>query len=188
MKVKTVLKFAAENIGEDELAKYFSGEAADDLPTRKEESGAMLSAYMRALSECASDYEPLYKKEKHEGKEIYFSSLSDRPLEILSVEDETGRPLEYDQFYDRLALAPPANSAVVGYRYIPEERGEDDELDYGVFARLTPRVIAMGTASEYLYARGDKSGALEMRQKFMSGVRGCLMPNKKLVLPRRKWL
>lgn len=187
MKVKNVLALAATVMGSDDLAAYIMGDAADDVPSREEEKRRMISAYNLAMEELAVSYEPLIRTEiKENANEIYFSSLPDRPLEILSVTDEAGTPIKHNMLLDKIVIGSYSGKVAVSYRYLPDERGEDDECDFTVKNRMTPRVVAYATAAEFLHISGARDAANDMRAMFEKFARECLKRGK-LVMPQRRW-
>ncbi|MBP5308386.1 MAG: hypothetical protein J6Z34_04540 [Clostridia bacterium] len=189
MLVKRIISLAAEIIGLDDEVKYLLGGVTDDLPSREEETEKLLSAYNAALCCVATDYAPLVKRLVAENtKEIPFSAFSDIPAEILSVNDKYGFGVSYTQSAAGVTLDKTRPVTVIEYRYIPEDRGIDDECDYGFFDKITPRALAEGTAAAYLRAAGEFSKAAEWRKAFEESVRACLKPRGKLVLPKRRWL
>lgn len=189
MKVKNVLSLAAELVGLDDTITYLESGVSDDAPSREEEIKKLLAAYNMALVDAATDFAPLVKKKVTENaEEILFSALSDIPVEIISVTDANGDELPYIADMTGVHLKKTAATAVVEYRYVPDRRSADDDLDYGFADRITPRALSLGTAAEYLRCAGESSKANEFRAKFEESLRACLRPRGKLVLPGRRWV
>ena len=188
MKIKNVIKLAAELVGRLDISEYLDNGLTEDVSASKEDVDRFLSAYNSALLFTASEFEPLSAFYRAEGVDsVLFSDLKDRAIGVISVKDEMGNELDYEIKIDRLALKKQQSVAIVCYRYLPEDRGLDGETDYGLASKITPRVLAYGTAAEFCQMSGDVAGYKQWREKFERGALACVRPRGKLLLPKRRW-
>ena len=189
MKVKNILVLSAKLTGQDEIAEYLEKGVAKDFSACEQETEKLLYAYNMTIYDLAADYAPLIKiYEKENAMQVYYSEFSDHPLDVYSVCDEKGNELAYEHNDSGIAFDKLQNKVIVKYFYVPDERGLNDECDYGDLDRITPRAISLGVAAEYLRAKGIFSQAAEMQKKFEESVRACVRPKGKLVLPKRRWV
>ena len=188
MKVKEILKLACMMIGKEQTAAYLSGEHVADKAVEEAETTKLLTAYGMALERTAGEYEPLTAADVFSNAEtVRFADFKERPMEIISVKDEMGDDVEFSIKIDGIAFNKPLPSVCVRYRYLPGSRDVESECDYGYGYKITPKVLAYGTAAEYLSIVGAHTAAEAWLGKYERGVRACLHPKGVLVLPKRRW-
>ena len=187
MKVRNILKLAAGITGKNDAEEFLEKGSAPDCETARMDAERLLKAYNLLNAELAGEYEKLYVKEKLEAADgASLSGFKEYPFEIVSVETDDGFPMKYDVKDGKLVTGTKC-PAIVFYRYIPKERGFDDEVDYGELSRISPRTLALGTAREFLFDGGAYSAAAEVDEKFKKALNACLKPRGRKIIPQRSW-
>lgn len=149
MKIKDIVKNAAVYLGLEKVVAYIeNGEyaldsnalAATDILTR---------CANLIVNELACTYFPMKKTEEItcEGGRAYYSAFTETPLEIKSVKDDHGDDITFTVYPEYVKT--DKSTAVVEYFYLPPNYDLNDTVGYKE-KEVPARVIAYGTASEYL--------------------------------------
>jgi hypothetical protein len=186
MKVKEILKMAAEMAGEKELAAYYAQNAVEDVAACEENASLMLRCYNMITEELALEYLPLRTAEKVEitSNKIYFSDLGFKPLRVIAVYGKNGEKVPYKLINDYLQLAN--GSFIIEYTYRVGLATADDDCVYDETA-IGPYAIAYGILSQYLLERGRISESNLYQEKYLNAVRARIAQRKSLKLPARRW-
>ena len=112
----------------------------------------------------ATEYLRLLAENSVCGETVNYSSLSHRPLEIISVYDSSYKPVKFIAFSTYLKL-PAYDDYTVRYSYVPQDRTLTDNFDYEG-AKVGERAFCYGVAAEYCTAAGRYEEAANWRNKF----------------------
>ena len=164
MTIKDVVITAATYLGMEGVAEYLEKEtSADDGVLSAVNVLTRCANY--TLNEIAANYIPMINVERAnaENGKIYFSCLQKTPLRIINVTDDYGEK-QYFKFYPEY-LAVASGYAVIEYSYIPANYALTEEIGYKE-SDITPRVIALGAASEYCLTERAFDDSVTFRQRF----------------------
>jgi hypothetical protein len=187
MKVKDILKIAAEMAGEEQLVAFYNQEGVEDVATCESSANLMLRCYNMIIEEIALEYLPLRFKEKiqaNNGK-IYFSELTKKPLSIMNVFNENNEKVPYKFVNDYLAVS--SGSFTVEYAYRAEVATAESDCVYEETV-IGPYAIAYGMLSQYLLEKGRMSESNLYQEKYLNSVWARISERKNLKLPARRWI
>lgn len=183
MKVKEVLALAAANLGREDLASAVS--AAD--AAAEGELKTLLGCYNSVENEVALDYYPLVRTDRMEIAEgkIYYTMFSRSPVCIYGVRTSAGRALPYEKLSDRIETEKRRGPYLVIYSYAPAVKalGADVEAD----PRVSPRLLALGAASEFCLVTGKFREAELWESRYRDALRAVGRTRKKLAMRSRRW-
>lgn len=187
IKVSDVMLVCAKLLKNNALAELIEGgENADSSEKLAEERADMLRVYNMITEELSCEYFPLYHEQTltaQNGK-IKLSSLKYPPLKIVSVRDESGRPINYG-FSGGAITVECKNGAVIKYAYCAQEAGETDDFIF------TPKpgkfVVAYGMAAQLCLENGLTGEAELWQNKYDSAIRGRAAERRTLKIKPRRW-
>lgn len=177
--VKEVIQTAARLVGLGDLATETEGPSSEELLL-------FLRCFNLVENEVALDYFPLKCTETltaEDGK-IKYTSFSKAPVFIARVTDH-GAELPFEAFPAYLDLKGFCGIAAVTYAYAPaaKEIGGAAEFE----GRVSCRLLAYGTAAEFLLACGKFSEAAVFDKKYREALTAAGAPRKKLSVRARRW-
>lgn len=186
MKVKSILSLAAANLGREDLVAAVNDCAGEPFG----EVAALLRCYNLIENEIALDYFPLKAEEKvcsHDGS-IFNTSLRFSPVEVLSVRDESGAPIEFMIRPARILLPHfhGDRQATVLYTYSPKEKCFCDCAE--VDGRISARLLSFGVDCEFCLSNGQFSEAATWEKKFREALRAASIPRCRLSVRSRRWV
>ncbi len=186
MKIKELIKLTAETVGEEDTARYISGEAISEIACAKQNVELLLRCYNLIVDELACEYLPLKREEAIDavnGK-IYFSSLSLPPIRILNVYNKRGQKVPYKLVNDYIKV--DEREVSVEYCHKLNFLKEEDDCPYsnGI---IGPYTLAFGMASQYCLEKGRLNDSEIFQQKYLSSIRSRVAKRGNFKLPIRRW-
>lgn len=163
------------------------GSAADTEDASSEEVLLFVRCFNLVENEVALDYIPLLAEEEIEadGKAEY-TALKKAPLRILRVTDGAGNALRFKALHACLDLGGFRGTAHVTYAYAPSAKTYSESSDYE--GAVSARLLAYGTAAEYLLARGKFAEASAFDAKYRDALRAASVPRRRLAVRARRWV
>ena len=169
MTVKDVLKTSANMLGREDIVSYLSdgqtfGE--DTLPA----VGIMVSLLNLVISELSGTFIPMVKieeKQVTDGK-VYYSSLTERCLRVVSVKDLSGMDVDYGYTPEYMQLG--LNKVYVEYEYAPHNYGLDEVIGYDENL-VSVGTLAYGLCAEYSICKGSFDEAVMWHERYVQSVR-----------------
>lgn len=182
MKVKEIIMTASTLLGREDVVDYLANKKveSDDLTLRAID--LMVRCVNIVISELASTYIPMKKKQVFTKSEVPFSEFDEKLTKVLSVTDNNGNQKNYRQYPDRLIIA---NGGIVEYQYIPTNYALDDEVGY-TKTEVSPTLIAYGSVSEFCLIERSFDESVMWRNKFISSLKNIILPKNKKI-KERSW-
>ncbi len=183
MLVKDIIKIACSFIGQTSLEK-----ALDEEATLSEDEqlicDSLVNFFNLVYNEVACEYIPIYNKErvKCEDFKVKFSSLTENPLQIISVKDICGRKVKFKVFDDHLVAI--ASAVDVLYSVQPKSY----QLSDTVASCLPMRVYAYGIAREYYFLQTLFDEADVWEERFKNSLHVLQREKREIRMPRRRWI
>ena len=164
MTIKDVVITAATYLGMEGAVEYLEQETDADEGVLSAVN-VLTRCVNYTLNELAANYIPMIFTERAEAKNgrIYLADLQKTPLKIISVTDDYGEKQHFTFTPEYLTAA--IGYAVVEYSYIPSNYALTEEIGYKE-NEITPRVIALGAASEYCITERAFDDSVTFRQRF----------------------
>ena len=165
MLVKDIIKLACSFIGQTSLEK-----ALDEEATLSEDEqlicDSLVNFFNLVYNEVACEYIPIYNKErvKCEDFKVKFSSLTENPLQIISVKDICGRKVKFKVFDDHLVAI--ASAVDVLYSVQPKSYQLSERL-YKVLDMLDPDQFLRISNSVVIARNKVKSISPTLSMKFI---------------------
>lgn len=189
MNAKNVLKTASLllNLSED-FGPIF--EDSDNVTSETtDEFNILLSCLNLTISEIATDYIPVMKREKLPiiGHEISLSDFSSTPHDIYRVMLVNGKTIRYKLIDDAIRLDYDNIYVEIDYSVIPGLVTKDttNNLFYG---KVSDKCLALGTASEYCYIKGFYEEAQMWHERFKEALIIATRKKSEVKLPKRRWI
>ncbi len=170
-----------------EAAARLVGSTANLEDESSEEVLLLVRCFNFVENEVALDYFPLKRTEEVAvSDKMEYAALSSAPVHILRVTDPYGCALAFEAFPAYLDLKGYAGSANVTYAYAPAAKrlGENSDFAGAVSARL----LAYGTATEYLLACGRLAEATVYDEKYREAIRAAGQTRRPLAMRSRRWI
>ena len=182
MKVKEIMRAAAELAGRRDLSDYLAGAGGTDTAALQRDAAQMLRCFNLTENEAALDFVPLVREETFlsDGK-ILFSAFSGRPVEVLAVRGENGRKLHFRADADGIFVRK--GETTVRYRFRPDVKSEGDETDFGCGERF----LALGAACEFSLMEGALDRAAELDARYKDALAAAGRQKNGDIRPRR-WI
>ena len=96
-----------------------------------------------------------------------------------------GKKIPYKITHTGLIEIDKPGKVTLGYVYLPAKQGPTDSVDF-LFGKATELVLALGTASEYLYMIGSFDEAEVIRKRYLEEA--DKIDNRRGVMPEKRWL
>ncbi len=186
MLIKDVLVLAAEELGRADLAAA-AEEAYAQAAELSGEAATLLRCYHLAENEVALDHFPLKETETFLPADgaVLFTRFSRAPADVLDVRTAGGARVAFKVYPARLVLPAGTGEVRVTYSYIPARQGVTGESAFG--GKISARLLAYGTASQFLLAGGRFEEAALFDEKFRAAVRAAGLARRKLWVRARRW-
>lgn len=186
MRVRDVISAAADLAGRGDLAAEAEKPSSEQSEEYKEELTLLLRCFNLVESDLSSDCFPLHAVERlrPENGRIVFSRFSHVPIFIRSVK-ERGRSLPFREEYAALILPEHTGEVEVTYAFAPTVKTAEDTPEQG--GRVTLRVLALGTATEFELARGHVTEAEALERRFRAAIAAAGYPHRMPQLRARRW-
>ncbi len=182
MTVKDVIYYASIMCGKEDLAeKIISGVIPDD----NADVVRMLNCYNLTVSELSEHIEPLVFTEtlSSDDGEYRYVDFTKPPKQILKVTCG-GKNVEYTVCRDKVVTGVTRCEITYDYRAKRVSSLSDEiEYDENVFS---PRVLAMGVASEFLLISGAYEECASWRSRYDNAVETYLI-SKTRKIKQRRW-
>lgn len=178
MTVREVLLLAAAFLDDSGLASAVSGSTADG------EAGVLVNCFNVVENEIALDDYPLKKTETLQFSKgiLPYTSFSAPPVDVCAVESGGIR--------QRFKLTPEGvkcdcRTADVTFTYAPKKKdiADTSELD----GKISPRLVALGVASEYCFIKGRTDEAKIWGVKYREALRAAGILRHPLSVRSRRW-
>lgn len=188
IKMMDVIKLSAVLLQlEDVLASISEEGQLDQEQQERAEADKklLLRCANLVVGEVAAEYLPLKATEVLSSPDgnIEYSAFSRRPIEVYSVR-RNGAKCRYKMYPHKLITE--AGEVEVCYSYVPQSVGIDEELDFAE-GKLTPRVLAYGTAAEYCLINCLHQEAGVWDKRYKDSLLGALRAGRPLRIPARRW-
>lgn len=183
MTVKSVLSLSAANLGREDLVA-----AVCDCETPEGEICSLLRCYNLVENEIALDYFPLRAEEIFEikGSVLPYSGFAHAPVCILSVIDENGCPVEFEERPARLLVkAEKGRKLKIRYNYAPAEKLFSDECE--VPENISARLLSFGVVTEFLLTNGQFGEAATWEKKYREALRAASTHKRPILVRSRRW-
>ncbi|MBR2871761.1 MAG: hypothetical protein IKB98_10405 [Clostridia bacterium] len=106
---------------------------------------------------------------------IVYTALRAKPIKIFGVYDDEGNEYEFTAYPEYIKTDNRVTN--ITYAYACNE-GLDEKITFSDY-RITPDLIALGVAAEYLLTLNDFEGAIKWHEKFTEGL--CALKTPKAV-------
>lgn len=181
MKINDTIQLCCDFLGEKDLKLLIGTSSGDEV--QKAKLDAMLTCLNLAYEEIVTEYLPILFTETVEtdGGILNFSSLSKPISGIIAVKDEGGKDLSYSQSADHIEVN--STKVQITYQIVPEKFNFGDE-EKVIFPE---RLLAYGTAREYLFMQGLSEEALLYEKRFKDALISFVRKKSLLTLPKRQW-
>lgn len=187
MKVKEIIAYACEFIGEKELAEKLNSQETVTYSAKEQEKvDSLLRCFNFVNEEIASDYLPYLITEEIDVNNsiLNFSTLSKTIINIYQIKGSFGRNVRYKTYPEYVEIFGRAKE--ITYSFLPEKEELND--DFTFYNGLSARIFAYGIASEYLLIDGLSEDAEIWEERFKEGLFVLSRKRSEARLPRRKWL
>ncbi len=181
-RVKEILSAAADLIGRSDLAREAESESSSS-----EELSLLLRCFNIIQNEVALDYFQLKRQDNFivRTNKISYTELYETPTAILGVtRAETGEPVPYEVFPDYIALNVQ-DVLTVTYTYAPQDKKLTDSVVKAPCVSV--RLLAYGTAAEFLLACGRFSEAAVLDKRYREAISAAASVKTPLKVRARRW-
>lgn len=183
MLVKDIIKIACGFIGQTSLKEALESNSA----LSEDEQlicDSLVNFFNLAYNEVACEYIPIYRRErvKCEDFKVNYSSLTEAPLQIISVKDMSGRKVKFKAFDDHLVAI--ASQVDILYTVQPEKCEPTDTFS----SSLPERVYAYAIAREYYFMQTLFDEADVWEERFKNSLQVLQREKREIVMPRRRWV
>lgn len=163
------------------------GSTADTEDSSSEEILLFVRCFNLVENEVALDYIPLKKTETCEAEGcVLYTALGSTPLHILGVTDAGGRVLHFHTLPDCIDLEGYKGKVNVFYAYAPALKTYEEATDFE--GAVSARLLAFGTAAEYLLACGKYAEASVFDGKYRDALNAAAQPRRRLSVRARRWV
>lgn len=149
----------------------------------------LLFCLNEVLSELASDYFPQLIEEEYDlvGGKIYFNELSQNILKLHSVKNLRNDYLKFTLNAQSATVGAGYRKVIVKYSFLPATLTSfTDNLTFDALG-VTPRLIALGVATEYCLYKGKLSEAEMFDARYRDAIKSALMPARSMSVKARIW-
>lgn len=149
----------------------------------------LLFCLNEVLSELASDYFPQIIEEEYElqGGKIYFDELSENILKLHSVKNLRNEYLKFSLNTQSATVGTGQRKVLVRYSYLLQPLTSYSGVIQFEALGVTPRLIALGVATEYCLYKGKLSEATMFDARYRDAIKSALTPAKSLCIKPRIW-
>ena len=186
MKVKNIIRNAAEYLNLKNVIKFLEGEIDTSEEVERDLHNLIIAVNM-VNNTVASSYIELVTESDLDAKNdiIKFNEISSYSIiEIKKIVSGSGAHVPFKILTEGIKLPKPG-SYKIEFTYFPEKLDIDDNLDY--YLKLNELTFAMGVASEFLYIRGDVDDGYMWDKRFKNSLYNLLRPKRNIVMPARRW-
>lgn len=183
MKLKEIVKYAAVYLGLEKVVAYLENAEFSSDQNALAAVDSLTRCANLVINELACAFIPLKKQEEitaGDGK-IYYSSLSETPLEIKNLTDESGKTAKFSVFPEYIAT--DAGKFSVEYEYAPANYGLDDTVGYSE-REISARAIAYGVAAEYSMTVKSFDESVLFREKYENALSRILYQKNSVIKGR----
>ena len=183
MTVKDVIKVVATLIGREDVVKHLNKEEESTDTATLNTIDLMTRCVNLTVSELSATYIPMTKSIKLSGNEIVFRDIPDRMLEIVSVCDKDGNPVEYKQSPEMIIAKK--SGITLTYNYLAPNYDLEGEIGY-TDNKVPLRIIAYASLAEYSLTQRAFDESVMWRNRFVSELSSLLTP-KNSKIKQRRW-
>ena len=185
MTIKEIIKNTATMIGREDIVKCVEENADFQTQALKDSVNSLVKLANLVINELACSFVPMNTVEKISAKDgkVYYTSLSNNPLKIIGVYDNSG--------YDALkkitsTFAMVTSSEVyVEYSYFPKTYSLEDDIGYEE-KDVPLRVLCYGLCAEFALSMGCYKDAVMWHGRYEDALEDFYKPcNSKI--KRRVW-
>lgn len=179
MKINEVIKLSCDFLGLGELKSEL--DAGGEIENEK--LSRLLTCLNLAYEEIVTEYLPILTTEKVGvlGGKVLYSSLSKPISGISCVKNENGEEICYQVSADHIDI--DAKSAEITYQIMPEKCEFGEEVN----VLFPERLLAYGTAREYLFIEGMSDEAILYERRFKEALVNFVRKKSIARLPKRTW-
>ncbi len=181
MTINEVIKLSCDFVNLSELKEVVGDATVSDADQIK--LNKLLKCLNLAYEEICSEFLPILKKEVivANNGEFYFSELAKPISAVVSLKSVTGENMKYLLSSDHISF--DGESAILTYSTIPEQLDFGDEID----TILPERVLAYGTAREYLLMQSLSDEATIFETRFKESLENIVRKKSALKMPAKFW-
>ena len=183
MILKDIVLNSACLLNREHVVKFINGECSDNLDA-KEQTDIFVFCANLVVNELASSFFAMKKTEKVSvnNGQIEYSVFSERPLEILSVENERGEQIPFKERGKCLELK--GTKVFVTYKYLPPNYNLNDKVGF-YDNRISARILAYGVVAEVCLIERAFNESVSYRKRYSEEISKLILPKSKCVKARR---
>ena len=183
MKLKDVIKLSAVYLGRENVVNYLENLKTED-DTVLYAVDTLTRCANITVSELASTFIPMIKKERvgTENGKIYYTELTETPLEIKNVYDSSGYKITFEINPEYVEVS--GLEVFIEYVYLPTNYGISDSIGY-TERQVPSRVIAYGVAAEFCLTERSFDESVMWRKRYTDALSLILAPKNKRIKQRR---
>lgn len=182
MLVKDIIIKVLELMEKHELIKSIN--AGDVLVDEESQEVENYVNYLNLVrNEIATEYIPNVKIETVKTKDgkIYFSTLTNPVIKVLSVKDMFGNSIKFEVFEDCIFVNESV--ATIKYNASPSKLSLNDEF----FSTIPERVFAYGILRENYYVQSLFEDAGVWEERFLNSLQALERKENETIIKRRWW-
>lgn len=184
MNVKQVIKKTAIYFGRNDIVSYIEDGNSQASQLTKETVDKMVLLLNTVVSELCATFVPIITTEEIKAeKELYYSKLSNKVIDIVGVYDHNGNKVDFEVSFDHAKIAAPC--CKVEYKMMPNDYTIDSEMHYQE-KDISSSALAYGLAAEFALTEGDYDLACVYRERYVN----CVYATKKMyncMVKQRRW-
>ncbi len=186
MTVKDILILSSEIFDRKDISDYIKQGSSDTSIDASLDYQTLLNCYNLIVAEIVSEYYRLTTLEKitiNDGV-FEYKNLSQNVLAIVKVLNDNYEKVDAKIYPTKLITK--INSGYIEYEYLPCKQNENDDF---IFENtpITPRIVALGVASEYLFIKGCFAESENYNRKYRNSLIMSISKCGKITIPARKW-
>ncbi|MBO5712598.1 MAG: hypothetical protein J6R88_00135 [Clostridia bacterium] len=185
MKVKDILILCCDLLEDNNLKTYFTGGTPADSESAKADGELLLKCYNLITDEISREYYRLTTEETFTPTNgvVSLSQFMFNPVVINTVTSLDGGEVDYKVNPVKVYVDKTVR---IGYAYACPERMIEEMSDFS-FTKISKRVLAYGTITEYMLIKGMYEEAVTWRDKYRTSLYACLSVKKVKRIKKREW-
>ncbi len=186
MLVRDVISVAADLAGRGDLAAEAASPSEEQSAALKEEIALLVRCFNLVESDLSFGCFPLRATERFlpEDGKIEYTRFSHAPIGIHAV-TARGREVAFEAGRVFLTLPAGTGEVEVTYSYAPAVKTAEDAPEQG--GKVSLRLLALGTATEFELARGHVTEANALEKRYRDAIAAAGYPRRMPVLRARRW-
>ncbi len=180
MTVKEIVRLSAIYLNKENVVRYIDDGVDNDALSAV---NTLTVCANIIINEIATSFVPMTTREQVEIKNgrVYFSDLSQTPLEIIGVYDNSGDKLSFKSDGESIKIA--ATATCIEYKYLPPNYGLTDKIGFKD-TDVSLRLMAYGTVAEYSLIERAFEESVTWRNRYVDALSAISLPQNKTVRAR----